>query len=173
MRNNLIILWRGDVTLKSKWIITMVSYWRTWFGPCPDGKKITLCKRTADPLLTGSIQTSFTVRVWIINYINLKQWDVITHPFPRFNGLTHLLHKFHNEIVPFTQCTISVTKWCIYGIFVKCIVGFVGWVYETKVKVRAWMGNYIPHNIMDMISRFKLISLCKSDHQETWRSVCV
>ena len=28
----------------------------------------------------------FLIRSWVNNYIDVKEWDVITHPYPNFNG---------------------------------------------------------------------------------------
>ena len=73
-----------------------------------------------------AITDCFTVLAW---WLYDCQWPAID-----------LSHTFYNALVPYptrhhcvtelcTSVHISVTKWCIGGIFVWCIVGIMRWIY--------------------------------------------
>ena len=44
------------------------------------------CCQHGSFLLNEIIKTSMEIRTWLINYIHVNPWDVITHPSPKFNG---------------------------------------------------------------------------------------
>ena len=54
--------------------------------------------------------TNVRIRRWISNYIHVKQWDVITHPCPNFNGglIKPLLKLGHGWVITSQMKTLGI-----------------------------------------------------------------